>query len=127
MDGRAAIFSLGVVFYESLTASRPFWDTDREKVLERIKTLEPCLPRQLDNSIPKELERICLKALSKRASDRYTTALDMAEDLRHFLARTAEMKPIDAAKVEKKVPSPLTDDAGHLSRGKLAGKCHIFS
>ena len=40
----------------------------------------------MTNSIPKELERICLKALSKRASERYTTAKDMADDLRHFLA-----------------------------------------
>jgi hypothetical protein len=40
----------------------------------------------MDDAIPKELERICLKALSKRASDRYTTARDMADDLRHFLA-----------------------------------------
>ena len=29
-------------------------------------------PRQIDDTIPKELERICLKALSKRASERYT-------------------------------------------------------
>ena len=42
-------------------------------------------PRQIDDTIPKELERICLKALSKRASERYTTARDMAEDLRAFL------------------------------------------
>ena len=79
VDGRADIFSLGVVFYELLTATRPFWDTDREKVLERIRKLEPCPPRQLDKSVPKELERICLKALSKRPSDRYSTALDMAQ------------------------------------------------
>ncbi len=85
VDGRADIFSLGVVFYELLTATRPFWDTDREKVLERIRKLEPCPPRQLDKSVPKELERICLKALSKRPSDRYSTALDMAQDLREFL------------------------------------------
>jgi len=119
VDGRADIFSLGVVFYELLTASRPFWDTDREKVLERIKTLEPCPPRQLDHTIPKELERICLKALSKRASDRYTTALDLAEDLQHFLASTSEMKPVAAAKVEEKLDSsrmPLLLDA--LDSGK---------
>ena len=42
-------------------------------------------PRQIDDTIPKELERICLKALAKRASERYTTARDMAEDLRLFL------------------------------------------
>ena len=45
-------------------------------------------PRQIDDTIPKELERICLKALSKRASERYNTALDMAEDLREFLQTT---------------------------------------
>ena len=48
--------------------------------------LEPRPPRQIDDAIPKELERICLKALSKRASDRYNTARDMSEDLRAFLA-----------------------------------------
>ena len=47
-------------------------------------------PRQWDDSIPKELERICLKALSKRASERYTTAKDMADDLRHFLAEASD-------------------------------------
>jgi serine/threonine protein kinase len=31
-------------------------------------------PRQIDDTIPRELERICLKAMSKRASERYTTA-----------------------------------------------------
>ena len=42
-------------------------------------------PRQHDDTIPRELDRICLKVLSKRASERYSTARDMAEDLRHFL------------------------------------------
>ena len=42
-------------------------------------------PRQTDETIPKELERICLKALAKWASERYTTAKDLADDLRHFL------------------------------------------
>ena len=36
--------------------------------------------------LPAELERICLRALAKRASERYNTAGDMADDLRHFLA-----------------------------------------
>ena len=45
----------------------------------------PGRPR-LDDRIPKELERICLKALAKRASERYTSAKDITDDLRHFLA-----------------------------------------
>src|SRR5205823_6482539 len=48
-------------------------------------------PRQLDDTIPKELDRICLKALGKRASDRYSTAIDLAEDLRHWQSVSSEI------------------------------------
>ena len=54
-------------------------------MLDLIATTEARPPRQIDDTIPKELERICQKVLSKRASERYSTAKDMAEDLRLFL------------------------------------------
>ena len=90
VDGRSDIFSLGVVFYELLTGRRPFIakatdkNEDLKEVLDLIATAEARPPRQIDDTIPKELERICLKALSKRASERYTTSRDMVEDLREF-------------------------------------------
>lgn len=87
VDGRSDIFSLGVVFYELLVGRRPFKGDSRDELLEQITTYEPRPPRQCDDSLPKELERICLKALSKRATERYSTAKDMAEDLRFFLAQ----------------------------------------
>jgi serine/threonine protein kinase len=85
VDGRSDIYSLGAVFYELLVGRRTFSGETQAELLERITTQEPKPPRQIDDNVPKELERICLKALSKRASERYTTAVDMAEDLRHFL------------------------------------------
>ena len=94
VDGRSDIFSLGVVLYEILTGRRPFiakgqdQDEVRNELLDMIATTEARPPRQIDDTIPKELERICLKALSKRASERYSTAKDMAEDLRLLLQVT---------------------------------------
>ena len=90
VDGRSDIFSLGVVFYELLTGRRPFHADTREDLLAQISAQEARPPRQWDDTIPKELERICLKALAKRASERYTTAKDMADDLRHFFAQSTE-------------------------------------
>jgi len=85
VDGRSDIFNLGVVLYELLTGKRPFRGDSHEEILEQIVSFEPRPPRQIDDTIPRELERICFRALSKRASDRYTTARDMADDLRYFL------------------------------------------
>jgi len=95
VDGRSDVFSLGVVFYEMLTGRRPFQGDSVQNVMEKIAESDARPPRQFVESIPRELERICLKALSKRATERYTTAGDMVEDLRHFL-KSAEIQ----------VPSP---------------------
>ncbi len=86
VDGRSDIFGLGIVFYELLVGRPPFRGETQAELLEQITTQEPRPPRQWDDSIPKELERICFKALAKRASERYMTAKDLADDLRHFLA-----------------------------------------
>src|SRR5277367_4841051 len=97
VDGRSDIFSLGVVFFELLCGRRPFQGDSVDEILDRISFSEPRPLRQIDDTIPKELERICLKALSKRATERYTTANDMADDLRHFLVSTEIQNPSPAS------------------------------
>ena len=67
---------------------------DRLSCWGRSSTASRGRPGRSTTPVPKELDRICLKALSKRASERYSTARDMAEDLRHFLAASAERRTI---------------------------------
>jgi formylglycine-generating enzyme required for sulfatase activity len=116
VDARSDIYSLATVFYELLTGRRPFLDPDPQAVLEQVKALEPRPPRQIDDAIPRELERICLKALNKRASDRYSTALDLAEDLRHWLADPASLSNAAARAV------PPAPSGGGTAGGPVPGE-----
>jgi formylglycine-generating enzyme required for sulfatase activity len=90
IDARSDVYSLGVVLYQMLTGHRPYPDSTLKEYRERLATVETRPPREEDPSIPLELERICLKALSKRAADRYQTAVDFAADLRRWRERPAE-------------------------------------
>jgi serine/threonine protein kinase len=86
VDGRSDIFSLGVVFYKLLAGRRPFRGDTEAELFEQVASYEAKPLRQYDEKLPKELERICHKAMAKRASERYSSAHDLAKDLRLFLA-----------------------------------------
>ncbi len=81
LDGRTDIWALGVVLYEMLVGRRPFGGDDENGILEEILNREPKPPRMIDDSVPVELERICLKCLRKSVVDRYATAGELISDL----------------------------------------------
>ena len=80
----ADVYSLGVILYE-LLAGRPPFEGSPLSVLDRLRNDDPAPPRRTRPGLPRDLETVCLKCLRKRPGDRYTTAGDLAADLRRFL------------------------------------------
>lgn len=85
VDARSDIFSLGVVMYEMLCGKKPFCGDNLDELIAKIVECDPTPPRYRGEGIPRELDRICLKAISRHPRNRYQTALEMAEDLEYWL------------------------------------------
>lgn len=81
VDGRTDVFSLGTVLYQMLAGRPPFRAKSLRELRRRIIEDQPQPLRQLFPSISPSLEAVCLKAMSKRIEDRYTTAGDFAHAL----------------------------------------------
>jgi eukaryotic-like serine/threonine-protein kinase len=92
IDHRTDIYSLGMTLYELLTLEPAFGGNDREEVLRQIAFEEPKPPHRLNRSVPGDLQTIVMKCLEKNPHDRYVSAQELADDLRHYL----EDKPIRA-------------------------------
>ncbi|TWT46305.1 Serine/threonine-protein kinase PknB [Phycisphaerae bacterium RAS1] len=91
VDTRSDVYSLGVVLYELLTGRRPHLVDDSSIVglsalARMVRDDPPPRPAQFNRHIRRPLEAVMLKALSRRPEDRYSSAGDLARDVRRFLA-----------------------------------------
>jgi serine/threonine protein kinase len=89
------IYSLGLTLYELITLNSPFGELSPSELLRQLSESEPTRPRNLDPTIPRDLETIVLKAIAPEPTHRYPTARALADDLRSF----NEDRPIRARRL----------------------------
>jgi hypothetical protein len=85
LDRRSDIFSLGTVFYESLTGAKLFQGESDFSTLERVRNVDVEPPRRVNANIPPEVEAIVMKALEGDVDKRYQWCSEMQADLQRFL------------------------------------------
>lgn len=78
------IYAIGAIIYHLLTGRPPFLATSVLDTISQLGNDDPISPRQLEPSVPRDLEVICLKCLRKDPQKRYAAAEALADDLERF-------------------------------------------
>jgi eukaryotic-like serine/threonine-protein kinase len=89
LDTRSDVYALGVILYEVLAEKLPF-ELDRKSLAEAARIINDEEPTRLRSAatmpaIPADVETIVSKALEKEKERRYSSAAELAEDVRRFL------------------------------------------
>jgi serine/threonine protein kinase/tetratricopeptide (TPR) repeat protein len=79
------VYGLGTVLYELLTGQPPFSGGTTYETIHLLLGSEPRQPRLLNRKVDRDLSAVCLKCLEKDPRRRYSSALDLAEDLERWL------------------------------------------
>jgi serine/threonine-protein kinase len=87
------IYSLGAVFYYLLVGRPPFVGPTNFDIMLQLKDRQPVCPSRLNRQVDRELDTICLRAMEKIPSERYTTAAEFGQDLERWINGSAVSSP----------------------------------
>ena len=91
------VYALGAMLYELLTARPPFQADNPLETIQQTINNDPVSPRLLNPKVPRDLDAIVLKALSKRPAHRYPSAEEFCLELRRHLAGETDPHSAQAA------------------------------
>jgi hypothetical protein len=97
VDGRADLFSLGVILYWMATGDKPFEGSTITAISYKIIHTDTIAPRKLNPTVPLALESIILKCLARDPAERYQSGEELATDLAAVRARDAVSETAAAA------------------------------
>ena len=124
IDGQTDIWALGVITYRLLTGKHPFRAKDTKELARMIRYRDAKPPRQLNPEIPREIERICLKCLSRKMTNRYQSVRDLVDEISDAITEMSapnisEMVDPDLLRVQQ---GGIDSDGTSDSRGSRSGR-----
>src|SRR5829696_3267757 len=108
VDGRSDLFALGALLYECLTGRPAFSGANVIEIGAQVLHFDPPPPSRLNPRVPAELDRLTLKALSKRPEDRFQTADAFAAELARVRSRLPDSDTVTTRRL-------AGADSGHRS------------
>src|SRR5712692_1781077 len=120
VDARSDLFSLGGLLYECIAGKPPFFGSSPGEICAKVIRDDTQPPSQLNPEVPKEMDRIALKALSKKPEERYQTADEMIADLQ---SAQADLQTQGSGNTVTRLMSPAP---GTHPTGALATFSDIF-
>jgi tetratricopeptide (TPR) repeat protein/predicted Ser/Thr protein kinase len=114
IDGRSDLFALGAVLYECITGQSAFAGGSVIEIGAQVIHVTPVVPSKLNNHIPRELDRITMKAIEKKVDDRYQSADELIADLQLVLPALANDN-YRTGRPTGKVPRQPTGSASALT------------
>lgn len=121
-DGRADIFSLGLVFYEMLGGAQPFQTDSFIATVARVLHEEIPPLRTIVSKVPPGLEAIIQRMLAKDPVERYASAEDVAADLRAVQrGDQPSAATLTAGKLRRRIPTRVMSIAAAVLLLLLAG------
>ncbi len=114
ITSKSDIYSLGATLFDMTTGVPPYDGATPMDIVMKIVSADPPAPSELNRSIPRALELVMMKAMSRQPNDRYETAQAMAEDLDRFLR--GEPVLAEAPSISTRMRAIL-----HRNRSSLAG------
>lgn len=137
VDARSDLYSTGVLLYELLVGRPPFTGDSAVSIAYQHVSEMPTPPSQVDPGVSPEIDAVVLRALAKRADDRYQSAVEFRSDVERAIAgapvtaavptivseATRQMPPVQAAAVGD-YTDPIYDTSRR--RGGRAGRSTLF-